>query len=149
MYNFLKILNIFTFNSRILTPLPLMIDNFKEIKYISNEIQYPNNYFVNNKKDAILLEYYNKNEKIGYIRYYINTGQIGSFFIFSEYQNCGLGKQILSKVIKELKNNNCKEVWAVTIKNHPFWSNVYNKSFVYRDPAHFSVTGNGYFIKLI
>jgi len=96
-----------------------------------------------------MLEYYNnKDAKIGYIRYYITTGQIGLFFIDDEYQNRGLGKQILSKVIKELKTNQCEEVWAVSTNDHTFWSNVYNKSFAHRNPAHPSVTGPGYIMKL-
>lgn len=146
MYKFINFFSclIFSFNSH----KPLNINHFKEIRYISSEIIYPNEFFVNNKKDAILLEFYNKNEKIGHIRYYTNTGQIGSFYINYQYQNRGLGKQILSKVITELKLNNCKEAWAVTTQNHSFWTNVYNKSFIYRDPAHPSVYGNGYFIKL-
>lgn len=148
MYKMLNCFNCFMNIPCFRTPLPLIIHNFKEVRYVSTEFSYPNNYFVNKKTDAILLEYYDKNEKIGYIRFYFTTGQIGSFFIDAEYQNRGLGKQILSKVIKELKVNNCKEVWAVTSTDHPFWSNVYNNSFTYRDPAHPSVSGNGYFMKI-
>ena len=89
-----------------------------------------------------------KDHQIGYIRYYVNTGQIGLFFIQKEYQNRGLGKQILCKVIQELQENNCDEIWAVTSKDHAFWSNVYHQSFSYRDPAHPSVGGDGYFMDL-
>jgi GNAT superfamily N-acetyltransferase len=126
----------------------LEIKNFIEIRYVSSEMPYENDIFVNNKPGGIMLEYYNKDIKIGYIRYYVNSGQIGLFFIQEEYQNRGLGKQILSKVIKELQDNNCNEIWAVTSKDHIFWSNVYNKSFSYRDPAHSSVGGDGYYIDL-
>lgn len=127
---------------------PLEINNFKEIRYVSSEMSYPNEYFVNEKSGGVMLEYYDKECKIGYIRYYVNTGQIGLFFIQKEYQNRGLGKQILSKVINELQENNCEEIWAVSSNNHVFWSNVYNKSFSYRDPAHSSVGGDGYFMDL-
>jgi GNAT superfamily N-acetyltransferase len=126
----------------------LEINNFKEIRYVSSEMPYENDYFVHNKPGGIMLEYYNEDIIIGYIRYYVTTGQIGLFFILKEYQNRGLGKKILSKVIKELQDNNCHEVWAVNSEDHPFWSNVYNKSFSYRDPAHSSVGGDGYFIDL-
>jgi GNAT superfamily N-acetyltransferase len=144
-----KILNFFSHFILISHRTPLIITDFKEVRYVSSEMSAPNDHFVYKKPGGILLEYYNnKDVKIGYIRYYITTGQIGLFFIDKEYQNRGLGKQILSKVIKELKNNNCEEVWAVTTKNHTFWSNVYNKSFVPRDPAHPTVTGDGYFIDL-
>ena len=168
--------NIFTFLSNLMlsSRTPLLITDFKEMRYISpatypsdnfpvydeaeandtsaippSRCSFSNDRFVKNKPGGIFLEYYdNKNIRIGYIRYYITTGQIGLFFINDEYQRRGLGKQILSKVIEDLKTNNCDEVWAVTSTNHPFWSNVYNKSFVYRNPAHPSVGGDGYFMKL-
>ena len=128
---------------------PLFINDFREVRYVSSEIPQPNDIFVYKKPGGIMLEYYNKkDEKIGYIRYYITTGQIGLFFIDDEYQNRGLGKQILSKVIEELKENQCKEMWAVSTDNHIFWSNVYNKSFEHRVPAHPSVTGPGYVYRL-
>lgn len=146
MYKILKFFSQFINNYCLRTPLN--INNFKEIRYVSTDISYPPTYFLNKKKHAILLEYYKKNEKIGYIRYYSNTGQIGSFFIDVEYQNRGLGKQILSKVIKELKFNKCKEVWVVTSKNHPFWSNVYNKSFLCRDPKQPTTNNDKYFMYL-
>lgn len=129
---------------------PLFINDFKEVRYESSELLCPSlkSKFVRNKPGGVLLEYYDKDIQIGYIRYYITTGQIGLFFINEEYQNRGLGKQILSKVIEELKLNNCQEVWAVTSSNHSFWSNVYNKLFVHRNPAHVSVGGCGYFMDL-
>uniref|UniRef100_A0A6C0HUT3 Uncharacterized protein n=1 Tax=viral metagenome TaxID=1070528 RepID=A0A6C0HUT3_9ZZZZ len=52
------------------------------------------------------------------------------------------------KVIKKLKMNNLKGVLAVTTTNHPFWSNVYNKSFTYNDQVHSCITGGGYFMDL-
>jgi ribosomal protein S18 acetylase RimI-like enzyme len=100
----------------------LFINDFKEVRYESSELLSPSlkSKFVRNKPGGVLLEYYDNDNRIGYIRYYITTGQIGLFFIDKEYQNRGLGKQILSNVIKELKMNNCKGVWAVTTTNHPF-----------------------------
>lgn len=149
--------NIFTFLSnwillRSAPPLtPLLLNDFKEMKYVPpaySSDKSPEYVWVKNKPGGVLLEYYDKDIRIGYIRYYITTGQIGLFFIENEYQHRGLGKQILSKAIEDMKTNNCEEVWAVTSTNHPFWSNVYNKSFVYRNPAHPTVGGNGYFMKL-
>jgi GNAT superfamily N-acetyltransferase len=142
-----KIMNFFS-NWFLCSRSPLLINNFKEKRYTSREA-YPDHWFLNNKPGGVLLEYYDhKDTRIGYIRYYITTGQIGLFFIEDEYQDRGLGKQILSKVMAELKQNNCKEVWAVTSTNHPFWSNVNDKSFTYREPAHPTVGGAGYFMKL-
>jgi hypothetical protein len=164
---------IFTFFSHwaLCSRTPLYINDFKEIRHTPSV--FPNGFFVKNKPGGVLLEYYNnQNVRIGYIRYYITTGQIGLFFIEDDYQHRGLGTQILSKVIEDLKKNHCEEVWAVTSEHHPFWSegckpsttkseectrngvhggfwsNVYNKSFVYRHPAHPTVIGDGYFMKL-
>jgi len=85
---------------------------------------------------------------IGYINYRTRTGQIGLFFINKHYQNRGLGKQILNKVIIDLKEHNNKTVWTITSVEHPFWSNVYNKSFEYKRRPHTSVTGDGYLLNL-
>ena len=131
---------------------PLQISDFKEIRFDSSEEEpYPffgKEKFVHGKPGGVVLEYYDKDHQIGYIRYYVNTGHIGLFFIQKEYQNRGLGKQILCKVIQELQENNCDEIWAVTSKDHAFWSNVYHQLFSYRDPAHPSVGGDGYFMDL-
>jgi GNAT superfamily N-acetyltransferase len=130
-------------------PTPLDIKDFREVRYVSEELQYPNDYFNCRKKaGGVWLEYFNNEESIGYIRYYVNTGQIGLFFIKNEYQNRGLGKQILSKTIQDMQQNGCEEVWTVTTCDHPFWSNVYDRSFTYRDPAHPSVTGDGYYMDI-
>ena len=165
--NMYKMLSFFgLWNHRTLPP-HLLINDFREVRHVSSEMSESNEcgihaysegrrrspseyeHFVYKKPGGVMLEYYNKKDvKIGYIRYYITTGQIGLFFIDEEYQNRGLGKQILSKVIRELKMNQCDEVWAVTTDNHPFWSNVYHKSFIPGRPAHPSVTGPGYFMKL-
>ena len=133
------ILKFFGLYNLIGKPAPLFIHDFREVRYVSSKIPEPNDIFVNNN---------NQDVKFGYIRYYITTGQIGLFFIDKEYQNRGLGKQILSKLIEELETNKCEEVWAVSTDNHTFWSNVYNKSFTHRVPAHPSVTGSGYFMKI-
>ena len=129
--------------------IPLHIHDFREVRHVSSEMLEPNEHFVYRKPGGIMLEYYtNQDVKIGYVRYYITTGQIGLFFIDEEYQRRGLGKQILSKVIQDLEAYHCDEVWVVTTTNHSFWSNVYNKSFVPRNPAHRSVGGSGYVMKI-
>ena len=140
---------VFTFLSNwiLCSRSPLCINDFKEKRYTSSA--YPVHWILNNKPGGVLLEYYDhKDTRIGYIRYYVTTGQIGLFFIENKYQNRGLGKQILSKVMDELTTNHCKEVWAVTPQHHSFWSNVYHKSFEYRHPAHPTVGGEGYAMKL-
>jgi GNAT superfamily N-acetyltransferase len=125
--------------------IPIEISTLKEVRYDSTKLSQPNKWFNVDKSGGIMVEYYNGNDKVGYIRYYITTGQIGLFFIERPFQNRGIGKQILSKTINELKENNCEECWVVTVEGHSFWSNVFDKSFTYRDPAHSSVTGGGYY----
>jgi hypothetical protein len=85
------------------------------------------------------------NEHIGQIIYRLN-GQIGSFYINSPYRSHGLGKQILLETINELKKHNVKYIFAVTIKDHYFWSNVFNKKFIWcnYNTLHPSITGSGY-----
>ena len=72
-------------------------------------------------------------KSIGYLSYKIQTGQIGLFFINKDYQNKGLGKQILSNVIQEISLDKNKSIWVITTKSHPFWSNVFDKSFEFPD----------------
>ena len=45
---------------------------------------------------------------------------------------------------------NTTHIWAVTLENHEFWSNVFNKSFQWHDmkELHPSVTGSGYKMKI-
>jgi predicted acetyltransferase len=96
------------------------------------------------------IDFYNNNNKIGYISYRLGVGQIGLFFIAEMYRNRGLGKQILEQTIKEMKENNIEYIWCVTSKNHPFWSNIYNKKMIWCDEGklHPSVRGYGYKMKI-
>jgi len=91
-------------------------------------------YYLKNKDDDI-------NNYIGYINYRINTGQIGLIRVDERYRKLGIGKQMLTEAIEDLKNHNIKSVWGVTSENHYFWSNVYSKSFQYKNKLHKSVSG--------
>lgn len=103
----------------------------------------------NVQNGQITKDFYYSSEHIGYIRYRRETGQIGIFVIFDDcYRNVGLGKQILNNAIEDLRNNNQSSVWAVTTKNHPFWANVYNNKFIYKERVHYSVTGSGYLMNI-
>lgn len=101
--------------------------------------------------------YYTKTsaKEIGYISYRLSVGQIGLFYIHNkrnslctlteDYNGRGLGKQILSKAIVDIREyGTANTVWAVAYDDHPFWSNVWNKSFIPASPPHTSVTGSGY-----
>ncbi len=83
---------------------------------------------------------------VGNINYRIGTGQIGIYWLEEKYRNRGLGKKVLLDIMNEINNYGTKECWAVSTQGHYFWSNVFNKSFRYKDPVHKSVTGMGYFI---
>jgi GNAT superfamily N-acetyltransferase len=108
----------------------------------------------NKKTDGdVQIEFYtdiDKINKIGFISYRVKVGQVGLFRLDEEYRNRGLGKQILTQVIEDMKNHGTTEIWAVTTENHPFWSNVYNKSFSWYEykQLHPSVTGSGYKMKI-
>ena len=123
--------------------VPLLIDNFKEIITISDDDW---NNVKNGEKN---IKYYNNEGKyIGYINYRLAVGQIGLFYLDKNYRNRGLGKQILNKTINDIKDYGTKEVWVVSSENDQFWSNVNNKSFINRDPAHSSIRSSGFFMKI-
>ena len=87
--------------------------------------------------------------EVGFIDFRLQTGQIGVFRIEEEHRNKGLGKQMLLAAIGDIKAyGKAETVWAVTTLKHPFWSNVWNKAFQLKDPAHSSVTGRGYSMPL-
>lgn len=92
----------------------------------------------------------NNDAYAGYISYRAGVGQVGLFFLEKEYQNRGIGKQILIQTIIHMKEFNQTDIWAITSENHPFWSNVFNKSFKFHEmgKVHPSVTGSGYKMKI-
>lgn len=84
---------------------------------------------------------------IGYIRYSPDTGEINRLFIDEYYRRSGLGTELVTLAIEDMERNNVKEVWAVTIDNHPFWSKLMN--FKPRHPVHESVHMSGYYMPII
>lgn len=101
----------------------------------------------NNIADSeFTVNFFHKETDIGYIRYRAGVGQIGQFYLEKSYRGRGLGKQILQQTIRHMHEFNQTHVWAVTSHNHPFWSNVFNKSFQWRESGqlHPSVSGYGY-----
>lgn len=115
------------------------VAQFEEIIQITNM----NENLIKNRDDIEKIAH----KSIGYVSYKIMTGQIELFFIKKEYQNSGLGKQILTNVIDELLIYN-NDIWAITSQNHPFWSNVYEESFQFTNIPHNSVTKSGYLLNL-
>ena len=101
------------------------------------------------KQGEVFIELKDKNDnhQIGYINYRKYIGQLGLLFITDKkYINRGLGTQLVNFAIEDMKTVATKEVWLVTRDNHPFWSKHMN--FTKREPAHFTVTGSGYYKKI-
>jgi len=129
--------------------IPLELKNFTQIKTITDDVH--NNNLPNGYITIKLYDKLNNNMYAGYISYRVYIGQVGLFVLEKEYRDRGLGKQILSQTIEDMKNHNASHIWAVTIDdNHPFWSNVLNKSFQWYDikQLHPTVTGCGYKMKI-
>ena len=124
-------------------PLPLNLSDFKQVKVIKDD------YWNNIPESDIRIVFYDKltnDTYAGYISYRAAVGQVGLFFLEKDYRERGLGKQILTQTIEDMKKFGTTDIWAVTIDDHPFWSNVFNKSFKYYEmkQLHPSVTGSGY-----
>ena len=120
----------------------LHLSDFKKRKNISDDTW-------NHIKDGeVEINFLDGENQIGQISYRPQVGQIGNLVLNEKYRDRGLGKQILSEAIKDIKTYGTMEVWAVTRENHPFWDNVWNKSFQPRKPAHCTVTGSGYYLKI-
>lgn len=97
------------------------------------------------------LRIFHNGKSIGYINYNKHTGQIGLFFIDPKYQGCGIGTKYLHKIIDDIKDyGEAKEIWMFTSKGHYFWSKAKHdgKCFTYRDPAHPSISGDGYYMEI-
>jgi hypothetical protein len=129
-------------------PIPLFLKDFKQIKVMKDD------YYNKIPDSDFRIDFYDKlnNEQFaGYISYRAGVGQVGLFVLEQDYTNRGLGKQILTQTIEHMKEFNTKHIWAITtIYDHPFWSNVFNKSFKWYEmkQVHPSVTGSGYKMKI-
>ena len=124
---------------------PLYLSNFTQLKTINNDS------WNNIPNGEIHIEFYDKlnnNRYAGFINYRNYVGQVGVFVLTEQYRNRGLGKQILTQTIKDMKEHKCTLVWAVTIQGHAFWSNVYGKKFKWADKLHPSVSGDGYIMEI-
>ncbi len=130
------------------TASKLKLTDYYEVRAVSDDMwnKVPNS--------DIRLNYYDQNNKhIASISFRLQNGQIGHLFIHDDNLiGRGLGKQLLMRAINEIKNQNyinphVKEIWAVT-SNDNFFSNVFNKSFAKRVPAHSSVRGSGYYMQI-
>ena len=83
-------------------------------------------------------KFYYNDKYVGLIHFREN-GQIGILRLDEEYRGWGIGEEML-ELTKEIVETDQR--WCVTSKDHPFWKN--RKNAVWKEPAHWSVTGNGY-----
>jgi GNAT superfamily N-acetyltransferase len=76
-----------------------------------------------------------RNQEIGFIEYTPHTGKIHLFYITHKtYQSRGLGPQILTTVLDDMKQSGTKKAWLVTnIHPHPFWE---KNNFIHTPHSH-------------
>ena len=122
-------------------------NKFNNIKYLYLD-NFQQSISTPNKSGEIVVNYYDNNQNIGLTQYNIHTGEIGMIIINREYRGKSLGKQIITNIIEDMKMNKVKEVWVKAPYNHNFWSNVFNKSFMFRTPISPQKEGRGYFMKV-
>lgn len=124
---------------------PLYLNNFIQLKTINDDNW---NYIPNGEVHIEFYDKLNNNRYAGFINYRVYVGQIGVFVLNDEYRNRGLGKQILTQTIKDMKEHKCTHIWAVTSRGHDFWSNVFGGKLKWADKLHPSVSGDGYIMAI-
>jgi len=131
----------FSMQAAHMVPLPI-------ISKVSGIYRYLDADDYTHKPGTKIIDIYSEEKSIGLVQYNNKTGEIGILLIHESFRNMGLGKFILKNIIDEMKLHGIKEVWAVSNKKHDFWSNVNNKSFSFRSPAHHTTIHNGFYMKL-
>jgi hypothetical protein len=145
---FAKVLSVFS--GKKVSPSKLILADFHEHRETYEDIwnRIPNG--------QVELKYYETDKKyVSTVSYRLHSGQICTLAVHNiKFRNRDLKTQMLIKAIDEIKNHNLinsdvKEIWAVTSSSEDvFWSNVFNKAFKARSPAHPSVTGSGYYMEI-
>lgn len=100
---------------------------------------YPKSYQIDN--------YFHNDKQIGYFKYRLHTGQLCDLWLSHVYRGQNIGKFMLHNAITNIHKYNTSDVaFAFAREGHPFWCNVYNKSFKWYDwgKLHWSITGPGY-----
>lgn len=118
------------------------------ISKVSGVYRYLDENDYTHKQGTKIIDIYSEEKNIGLVQYNNKTGEIGMLIIHETFRNMGLGKFILKNIIEEMKQNQNKEVWAISNKKHDFWSNVNNKSFTYKFPVHSTTIHGGFYMKL-
>jgi GNAT superfamily N-acetyltransferase len=73
--------------------------------------------------------YYKRNKEVCKIIYGTKSGSIELIRVNDEFRGRGLGKQMLTYTIQDMRNNQLTRVYAIAKRNHPFWHNIYGGAF--------------------
>ena len=120
----------------------LLIEDYTQIRRVTTNL------------NEIVIDFYDNNINVGFVQYYINTGQIGMIMVHKPYRNKGLGKQIISDAIHQIKVSNRfnsqfnNEVWLIASKTHDVWTNIYKGKFSYRNPIQPNLLNGGFYMKV-
>jgi GNAT superfamily N-acetyltransferase len=98
----------------------------------------------------VFTTYYDGTHEVGYVCYRPHNGQIGNLWLDPKYRGYGLGTQIIGSVLPEVQKAGAPGIWAVTFKEHKFWSNLIVPPYGHWTrckPAHPSIRGEGYALK--
>jgi len=93
------------------------------------------------------IDFFDEEKNIGHLYLRQHNGQIGILVLNKDYRRRGIGTQILNlSRDKIIEYGKADTMWAVTVKDHGYWSNV--PGMVWKEPAHESVTGSGYSVDI-
>ncbi len=87
-------------------------------------------------------------KEIGYCQYHPKIGQVGIFRMDDEYRHLGTGAKVLEMCVEDMKAAGATEIWGVTSAKEFSQMSKFQGKIHYRNPAHPSVTCDGYFMKL-
>ena len=137
-----------TFTKRCFSVQPIHVVPLPIISKVSGVYRYSDENDYRYKPGTKIIDIYSEEKNIGLVQYNNLTGEIGMLLIHETFRNMGLGKFILKNIIDEMKVHEIKEVWAISNKKHNFWSNVNNKSFLFRSPVHSTTKHGGFYMRL-
>lgn len=112
------------------------VKNDNDILSINNFIE---TYFmIVNKERYILLTYYDKDyNRIGYVKYCIDDGQICTFYLENIYFNKGIEKQIIDKIIFDMKCYGQNKIWINDDINILLITFYNNNKFIYKNGIYY------------
>jgi GNAT superfamily N-acetyltransferase len=114
----------------------IIFSEFNRRKYFTFRRQLP-------CSDLVNYNVFYQDKNIGYIQFRPANGQIGLIYVDEHYRRRGIGREMLKIAHSQVKT---EYLWAVTIKDHYFWSNIPGMVWC-PDSPHKSVLGHGYKVK--